>query len=77
MTLWHARSPVNLLHIFKTTFLKNTSGGLLLVKRHLITTIFRLSSPTMRDIGYLKTIPTQTSRNGESKTRLSVALVWY
>lgn len=31
----------------------------------------------MRDIGYLKTIPTQTSRNGGSKTRLSVALVWY
>ena len=29
ITLWHGRSPVNLLHIFRTLFLKNTSGGLL------------------------------------------------
>ena len=30
ITLWHGCSPVNLLHIFRTPFLKNTSGGLLL-----------------------------------------------
>ena len=30
ITLWHGSSPVNLLHIFRTPFLKNTSGGLLL-----------------------------------------------
>ena len=28
MTLWHECSPVNLLHIFRTPFPKNTSGGL-------------------------------------------------
>ena len=30
ITLRHGCSPVNLLHIFRTTFLKNTSGWLLL-----------------------------------------------
>ena len=30
ITLRHGCSPVNLLHIFKTPFLKNTFGGLLL-----------------------------------------------
>ena len=30
ITLRHGCSPVNLLHIFRTTFLKNTSEGLLL-----------------------------------------------
>ena len=29
-TLQHGSSPVNLLHIFRTTFLKNTAGWLLL-----------------------------------------------
>ena len=28
--LWHRCSPVNLLHIFRTLFPNNTSGGLLL-----------------------------------------------
>ena len=31
ITLRHGYSPVNLLHIFRTLFLKNTSGRLLLV----------------------------------------------
>ena len=31
ITLRHRCSPVNLMHIFRTPFLKNTSGGLLLV----------------------------------------------
>ena len=31
ITLWHGCSPVNLLHIFKTPFLKNTSERLLLL----------------------------------------------
>ena len=30
-TLRHGCSPVNLLHIFRTLFLKNTSGGLFLL----------------------------------------------
>ena len=30
IVLWHGCSPVNLLHIFRTPFSKNTSGGLLL-----------------------------------------------
>ena len=30
ITLWHGCSPVNLLHIFRTPFSKNTSGQLLL-----------------------------------------------
>ena len=30
ITLWHGCSPVNLLHIFRTLFSRNTSGGLLL-----------------------------------------------
>ena len=30
ITLWHGSSPVNLLHIFRTPFSKNTSGGLFL-----------------------------------------------
>ena len=30
VTLWHGCSPVNLLHIFRKPFPKNTSGGLLL-----------------------------------------------
>ena len=29
ISLWHGCSPVNLLHIFRTVFLKNSSGGLL------------------------------------------------
>ena len=30
ITLWHGCSPVNLLRVFKTPFLKNKSGGRLL-----------------------------------------------
>ena len=30
ITLWHGCSPVNLLHIFRTSFPKNIHGGLLL-----------------------------------------------
>ena len=30
ITLWHGCSPVNLLHIFRIPFYKNTSGGLVL-----------------------------------------------
>ena len=32
--LWHGRSPVNLLHFFRTLFLKNTSEGLLLLLKN-------------------------------------------
>ena len=30
--LWHGRSPVNVLYIFRTRFSKNTSGVLLLLR---------------------------------------------
>ena len=30
IALWNGCSPINLLHIFRTLFLKNTFGGLLL-----------------------------------------------
>ena len=33
MTLWHGCSPANLMHIFRTSCPKNTSGGLLLTLR--------------------------------------------
>ena len=32
ITLWHGYSPVNLLHIFRTPFPKNSSEGLLLIE---------------------------------------------
>ena len=32
--LWHGRSPANLLHFFRTLFLKNTSEGLLLLLKN-------------------------------------------
>ena len=31
VTIWHRCSPVDLLHIFRTRFYKNTSGGMLLI----------------------------------------------
>ena len=34
IALWHGYSPVNLLHILRTPFLKNFSGGLLLYFRN-------------------------------------------
>ena len=41
ITLRHGCSPVNLLHIFRTPFAKNTSGRLLLtLQRYLLTSLF-------------------------------------
>ena len=40
ITLWHGCSLVNLLHIFRTPFLKNNSGGLLLWNKQM-----RIQSP--------------------------------
>ena len=34
ITLWHGCSLVNLLHIFRTSFYKNTCGGLLLTPKN-------------------------------------------
>ena len=36
ITLRHECSPVYLLHILRTPFYKNTSGGLLLIYEHLL-----------------------------------------
>ena len=43
MTLWHVCSPINLLHIFRTPFFRNTNGWLLLyfVKLVSIKTLLR------------------------------------
>ena len=40
ITLWHVCSPVNMLHIFRTPFLKNTYGWLLLDKELIEQTAF-------------------------------------
>ena len=41
----HECSPVNLLHFFRTTFLKKTSGGLLLYfSKQVCATVFEHSS---------------------------------
>ena len=39
IALEHGRSPVNLLHIFRTPFLKNTSGWLLLRRSRMAKTV--------------------------------------
>ena len=42
ITLWHVRSPVNSLHVFRTTFNENTSRGLLLDSKvsHIFSLLF-------------------------------------
>ena len=40
ITLWHGCFPVNLLHIFRTPFYKNTYGGLLLFEIYFIDLIY-------------------------------------
>ena len=49
ITLWHGCSPVNLLLNFRTTFLKNTSGGLLLKESAVLSSKFFLGNPTLLD----------------------------
>ena len=44
MALWNGCSPVNLLHVFRSPFLKNTSEGLLL-KEILIQSFTNLVKP--------------------------------
>ena len=36
ITLWHGCSPVNLLHIFRTSFPRKTSGRLLLIVKFIL-----------------------------------------
>ena len=47
IALWHGCSPVNLLHIFRTPFPRNTSGWLLLYTRYFAQfgTIYTFSKP--------------------------------
>ena len=40
ITLWHGCSPVNLLNIFRTPFLKSTSGRLLLIFVYMMVNFF-------------------------------------
>ena len=51
----HGYSPVNLLHSFRTPFLKNTSGGLLLI--------------TGRITEYLEKLTQQYEQNGDQNLR--------
>ena len=44
ITLRHGCSPINLLHIFRTVFPKNTSGGLLVPLIFALTNYFYASS---------------------------------
>ena len=53
ITLWYGCFPVNLLHIFRTPFLKNASGGLLL---HLVDSFCNI---LLEPKAYL--VPCQTS----------------
>ena len=53
ITLRYECSPVNLLHIFKTPFLKSSSGGLLLVQQHFIQTNLRIMFTTINDLNNL------------------------
>ena len=46
---FHVYSPVNLLHIFRTIFLKNTSGGLLLYRTAFCGTTNYLGHLSMED----------------------------
>ena len=51
IALWHGCSQVNLLHIFRTPFPKNTSGGLFLVlinsKKGVLQEYLRAMAPTV------------------------------
>ena len=51
--LWYGCSPVNLLHIFRTPFYKNTSGGLLVKMQHLLLEFARKS----RHLRCVKSVP--------------------
>ena len=46
ITLWYGCSPVNLLHIFRTPFYKNTYGGLLLNSGRMLLLLVRFSFST-------------------------------
>ena len=67
ITLWHWCSPVNLLHIFRTGFSKNTSGWLLL---HIIfsTTLSVLIDLIDSKICHMQYI-------GRSQTKFNIRLV--
>ena len=64
ITLQHGYSPVNLLHIFRTPFLKNTSGRLLL--------IFLKSDMVL---GFLRTPDNLFQRNGPWNNKLFSVLL--
>ena len=53
ITLWHGCSPINLLHIFRAPFYKNTSGWLFLTLSMQIFMI-NLSTKIVRDHSYAK-----------------------
>ena len=56
-TVWHGCSVVNFMYIFRTPFLKNTTGQLLLSVYHPITAAFKnppdISTTTKKTLGFL------------------------
>ena len=75
ISLRHGCSPVNLLHIFRTTFFKNTSEGLLLkvkslhhltqdyLHTHLLTVHIKTTPPTINHRFPYPTFPKMFTRN--------------
>ena len=75
IALRHGCSPVNLLHIFRTTFFKSTSEGLLLkvkslhhlaqdyLRTHLLTVHIKTAPPTMNHRLPYPTFPKMFTRN--------------
>ena len=56
--LWHGRSPANLLHFFRTLFLKNTSEGLfILLKNFKVSVKFFMYNLQIKNLVLVK-IPT-------------------
>ena len=71
ITLWHGCSPVDLLHIFRTPFYKNTYGGLLLLLiKHLSFSIIR-PEYLHRTSGNVRPIELYTTKTASQRTELS------
>ena len=64
ITLWHGFSLVNLMHIFRTPFPKNTSGGLLLRLSTVQITRSRSSRPEV----FCKKVFLKISQNSQENT---------
>ena len=71
ITLWHGFSLVNLMHIFRTPFPKNTSGGLLLRLSTVQITRSRSSRPEV----FCKKVFLKISQNSQENTCARVSFL--